>query len=60
MLAEIFMVRSEAEARLVGDVLPTSRSPFIPLSRCRQFVLKEADPEGEEASTEDRPATVVR
>jgi hypothetical protein len=57
MLAEIFMVRSEAEARSVGEVLPTSRSPFIPLSACRQFVFKEADPKGKEASSEDRLAT---
>ena len=60
MLAEIFMVRSGAEARLVDEVLPSSKSPFIPLGRCSQFVFKEADPKGEEASSEDRPVTEVR
>ena len=28
MLAEIFMVRSEAEARLAEEVLPSSTSPL--------------------------------
>jgi hypothetical protein len=60
MLAEIFMVKSEAEARLVGEVLPTSRSAFIPLIPCSQFVFKEADAKGAEAPSEDRPATVAR
>jgi hypothetical protein len=60
MLAEIFMVKSEAEARLVGEVLSTSRSAFIPLIPYSQFVFKEADPKGAEAPSGDRPATVAR
>jgi hypothetical protein len=60
MLAEIFMVKSEAEARSVDEAFPCSKSPFIPLSPCSQFVFKEADPKGADASSEDRPATVVR
>jgi hypothetical protein len=60
MLAEIFMVKAEAEARLVDEVLPSSRSRFIPLSPCSQFDFKETDPEGAEALNEDRPTTVVR
>jgi hypothetical protein len=60
MLAEIFMVKSEAEARTVDEALPSSKSPFVPLSPCSQFVFRELDPKGKEASSEDRPATVVR
>jgi hypothetical protein len=47
MLAEIFMVRLEAEARLVEDILPSSTSRFIP------FVFKQTDRKREEASSEE-------
>jgi hypothetical protein len=55
MLAEIFMVRLEAEGRLVQEVLPSSTSSFIPFSTRSQFTLKETNLKGEEAPSE--PAT---
>jgi hypothetical protein len=60
MLAEIFMVRSEAEARLVDVVLPSSTSRFIPFSPRSQFSFKETDPKGEEAPSEERPVRAFR
>jgi hypothetical protein len=59
MLAEIFMVRSEAEARLVEEVLPSSASRFIPFSPSSQFVFKETDLKGEEAPSEERPRQMM-
>jgi hypothetical protein len=47
MLAEIFMMRLEAEARLVQEVLPASASGFIPFNPESQVVFKEADLEGD-------------
>ena len=58
MLAEIFMVRSEAEARLVEEVLPPSTSRFIPFSPNSQFVFKETDLKGEEAPNKEPPPRV--
>jgi hypothetical protein len=60
MLAEIFMVRLEAEARLVEEVLPSSTSRFIPFSASSQFAFKETDLKGDEAPTEERLVRVVR
>ena len=60
MLAEIFMVRLEAEVRRVAEVLPSSTSRFIPFSPSSQFVFKETDLKGEEAPDEERPVRVVR
>jgi hypothetical protein len=60
MLAEIFMVRSEAKARLVEDVLPSSTSKFIPFSPRTQFTLKETDLKAKEAPSEERPVRAVR
>jgi hypothetical protein len=40
------MVRSEAKARLVEEVLPSSTSQFVPLSPRSQFIFKETDPKG--------------
>ena len=60
MLAEIFMVRSEAKARLVEDVLPSSTSSFIPFSPRTQFTFKQTDLKAKEASGEERPVSVVR
>jgi hypothetical protein len=60
MLAEIFMVRSEAQARLVEEVLPSSTSRFIPFSPSSQFVFKQTDLKGEEAPNEERPVRVFR
>jgi hypothetical protein len=60
MLAEIFMVRSEAQARLVEEVLPSSTSRFIPFSPSRsQFVFKETDLKCEEAPSEEPPVGVA-
>ena len=53
MLAEIFMVRSEAEARLVEEVLASSTSRFIPFSPSSQFVFK--DLKGKDAPNKERP-----
>ena len=55
MLAEIFMVRSEAKARLVEDMLPSSTSSFIPFSPRTQFIFKETDLKGEEVPSKERP-----
>jgi hypothetical protein len=60
MLAEIFMARSEAKARLVEEVLPSSTSQFIPFSPRTQFVFKETDLKVKEAPSEERPVSVVR
>ena len=60
MLAEIFMVRSEAKARLVEDILPSSTSAFIPFSPSGQFVFKETGLKGDEAPKEEQPVKVVR
>jgi hypothetical protein len=60
MLAEIFMVRSEAKARLVEEVLPSSTSQFIPFNPRSQFVFKETDLKGKEALSEERRVSVVR
>ena len=56
MLAEIFMVRSEARARLVEEVLPSSTSRFIPF----KFTFKQTGPKDGEAASEERPVRVVR
>jgi hypothetical protein len=60
MLAEIFMVRSEVEARLVEDMLPSSTSRFIPFSPRNQFAFKQRDLKSQEAPSEERPVGVVR
>jgi hypothetical protein len=60
MLAEIFMVRSEAKARLVEEILPSSTSSFIPLIPRTQFIFKETGLKGEEAPNQERPVGVVR
>jgi hypothetical protein len=59
MLAEIFMVRSEAEVRLMDKVLPSSTSCFIPFSPTSQFVFKQPDLTGEEARSERPPIEAV-
>jgi hypothetical protein len=56
MLAEIFMVRSEAKARVVEGVLPSSTSQFVPLSPRNQFIFKETDPKGAKALIEEQPS----
>jgi hypothetical protein len=53
MLAEIFMVRLQAEARFVEEVLPSRTSRFIPFSPRTQFTFKENDLKAEEAPSEE-------
>jgi hypothetical protein len=60
MLAEIFMVRSEAKARLVEEVLPSSASQFIPFSPRTQFTFKSTDLKAKEAPSEEQPVSMVR
>ena len=60
MLAEIFMVRLEAEARLVEEVLPLRRSRFIPFSLTRQFGSKETEPKAAEAPSKVPLLRLVR
>jgi hypothetical protein len=51
MLAEIFMLRLDAERRLLArEVLPSSISAFIPLKPKSNHVFKETDPKDAEAS----------
>ena len=58
MLSEIFMVRSEARARLVEEVLPSSTSSFIPFSPRTQFTFKNTAPNVAEAPHEEPLATI--
>ena len=60
VLAEIFMVRSEAKARLAEEILTSSTSQFIPFSPRPQFTFKETDLKAKEAPSEERTVSVVR
>ena len=42
MLAEIFMVRLEAAARLQQETALVSSSPFIPFTPDNQFLFKDS------------------
>ena len=55
MLAEIFMVRSEAKARLVEEVFPSSKSSFIPFNPKSQFAFKDKEPKGAQPPGEEWP-----
>ena len=57
MLAEIFMMRLEAERRFL--VQRALRSTFIPFNPNSNLAFKETDPRAE-ASRKDRPVTEVR
>jgi hypothetical protein len=59
MLAEIFMMRSEVEARLVEDILPSSTSPFIPFRPSGQFVFNETGLKGDEVTRDQQPVKMV-
>jgi hypothetical protein len=59
MLAEIFMVRLEAERRLVQELPPPSTSLFIPLGPENQFAAVKTEPKGADGSNEERPLTVA-
>ena len=41
MLAEIFMVRLEAAARLQQETASLSSSPFVPFTSNNQFLFKD-------------------
>ena len=60
MPAEIFMVRLEAEARLVEEVLPSSTSRFMPFSSNSQFGFKEMEPKAAEAPSKEPFIRLVR
>ena len=60
MLAEIFMVRLEAEARLVEEVVPSRTSRFIPFNLKRQFGFKETEPKAAEAPSKEPLVRLVR
>jgi hypothetical protein len=60
MLAEIFMMRLEAERRLAQEILPTSASRLIPFSPKSQFAFLKANQEGAEAPSEEPPVRLVR
>jgi hypothetical protein len=60
MLAEIFMVRSEAKARLVDEALPSSTSHFVPFIPRTQFTFKETDLKAEEGPNQERRGKVIR
>jgi hypothetical protein len=53
MLAEIFILRLEAERRLVEQSLPRSPSRFIPFSRRSQAGLKKPEPKAAEALSKE-------
>ena len=57
MLAEIFMMRLEAERRLAQEVLPSSGSRLIPFSPKSQFAFKKAN---QEAPSDQPPVKQVR
>ena len=60
MLAEIFMVRLEAEGRTAEQALLSSTSRFISFSPTRQFGFKEAEHKAAEVPCEEPRLRVVR
>jgi hypothetical protein len=60
MLAEIFIIRSQAQARLMEEVIPSSKSAFIPLCPRGEFTFKETRRKGAEAASGEQPIKVVR
>jgi hypothetical protein len=59
MLSEIFMVRREAKARLVEDVLPSSTCSFIPFSPRTQFTFNNTVPKVAKAPQEESPVATI-
>ena len=57
MLAEIFIIRLEAERRLAQAVLPSGAFRLIPFSPKSQFALKKAN---QEAPSDEPPVRRVR
>jgi hypothetical protein len=60
MLAEIFMLRLEAERRGGQDVLPSSTSRQTLFSPKSKFVFKETNQKGAEAPSGEPPVRLVR
>jgi hypothetical protein len=58
MLAEIFMMRLEAERRLSQE--PSSASRLISIGPKSQLACKKADNAGAEAPSEELPVRLVR
>jgi hypothetical protein len=59
MLAEIFMVLSEAKARLVEEVLPSSTSQFVPFSPRSQFVSRKRTQRAQKLQAGSRPSVAA-
>jgi hypothetical protein len=53
MLAEIFMLRLEAERLRVQEVLPSSASSFVPLKATNNLVVKKAEHKAAETQSEE-------
>jgi hypothetical protein len=58
MLAEIFTVRLEVEARSAEEVLPFSRSSFIPNTPRSQFAFEQPHRKGAVAPSDKRDGKV--
>jgi hypothetical protein len=53
MLAEIFMLRLEAERLRVQEVLPSSASTFVPIKATNNLVVKKAERKAAETQNEE-------
>jgi len=53
MLAEIFMLRLEAERLRVQEVLPSSASSFVPSKATNNLVVKKAEHKAAETQSEE-------
>jgi hypothetical protein len=53
MLAEIFMLRLEAERLRVQEVLPSSASSFVPFKATNNLVVKKAEHKAAETQSEE-------
>jgi hypothetical protein len=53
MLAEIFMLRLEAERLRVQEVLPSSASSFVPFKATNSLVVKKAEHKAAETQSEE-------
>jgi hypothetical protein len=53
MLAEVFMLRLEAERLRVQEVLPSSASSFVPFKATNNLVVKKAEHKAAETQSEE-------
>jgi hypothetical protein len=53
MLAEIFMLRLEAERLRVQEVLPSSASSFVPFKATNNLVVKKAEHKAADTQIEE-------